>query len=340
VAFDQFWQDFSTLYDLNFPLQTIRKNRNIHKLNNYMTAGLLISRKRKLELYKIYLNSRSLENNANYKQYRNIYNTLIRLSKKLYFEKNLQTHTKNSKKTWDLLKEAIKSNNRPAKIDQLKSGDILITDQQRISNEFNKFFSEVGVHISNSINPTSLDPEDFVPPNPNPPTLELGLTSPATVFHTIQNFQAKLSCDLEGISMQLLKAISHTICTPLSHIFNLSIQTGIFPEKLKKSRTVPIFKSGDPELCDNYRPISLLSSLSKVLEKMVSIQLVNHIELNHLLYEHQYGFQKNKSTEHNLTHLSNYIYSALNEKKYCIGIFLDLKKSLRCLLARHSTEKT
>jgi hypothetical protein len=62
---------------------------------------------------------------------------------------------------------------------------------------------------------------------------------------------------------------------------------------------------------------------------MVSIQLVNHIELNHLLYEHQYGFQKNKSksTEYHLTHLSNYIYTALNEKKYCIGIFLDIKKT-------------
>ena len=147
------------------------------------------------------------------------------------------------------------------------------------------------------------------------------------VRNTISNFKSKTSQDIDGISNKLLKAISNEICTPLAHIFNLSLNQGIFPSKLKTSRTVPIFKSGNSELCDNYRPISLLSSLSKVLEKIVSIQLVNHLELNNLLYEHQYGFQPKKSTEHNLIHLTNHILAALNEKKYCIGLFLDLKKA-------------
>jgi hypothetical protein len=92
-------------------------------------------------------------------------------------------------------------------------------------------------------------------------------------------------------------------------------------------RTVPIFKAGNSDLCDNYRPISLLSPISKILEKLIAIQLTNHLELNNLLYQHQYGFQRNKSTLHNLTHLTNYIYSALNDKKYCIGLFLDLCKA-------------
>jgi hypothetical protein len=172
-----------------------------------------------------------------------------------------------------------------------------------------------------------LDPEDFIPPNPNPPDLDLGPTSPATIHTTIQNFTAKTSLDIDGISMYLLKSISGSICTPLSHIFNLSIQQGIFPDKLKISRTVPIFKSGNAELCDNYRPISLLSSISKIIEKIISIQLVNHLELNKLLYEHQYGFQKGKSTEHNLTHVTNFICNALNEKNFCVGLFLDLRKA-------------
>ncbi len=72
---------------------------------------------------------------------------------------------------------------------------------------------------------------------------------------------------------------------------------------------------------------SILPSLSKILEKLIAIQLTNHLELNNLIYEHQYGSQRNKSTLHNLTHLTNYIYSALNDKKYCIGLFLDLRKS-------------
>jgi hypothetical protein len=66
---------------------------------------------------------------------------------------------------------------------------------------------------------------------------------------------------------------------------------------------------------------------SKILEKLITIQLTNHLELNNLLYQHQYGFQCNKSTLHNLTHLTNYIYSGLTDKKYCIGLFLDLRKA-------------
>ena len=127
--------------------------------------------------------------------------------------------------------------------------------------------------------------------------------------------------------MKLIKKIAYEICVPLSHIFNLSLEKGIFPSKLKSSRTIPLHKAGSKELCDNYRPISLLSSLSKILEKIVSVKLVNHLDLNKLLYEHQYGFQKGKNTEHNLLHVINYVSKALNSGEYCIGIFFDLKKA-------------
>jgi retron-type reverse transcriptase len=90
---------------------------------------------------------------------------------------------------------------------------------------------------------------------------------------------------------------------------------------------VPVFKSGDPLSCDNYRPISLVKSFSKVLEKIVSINLVNHLELNNLIYRHQYGFQRGKSTEHNLLHVINNVGNALNDGMYCVGVFLDLKKA-------------
>ena len=129
------------------------------------------------------------------------------------------------------------------------------------------------------------------------------------------------------MSMQLLKFIANEISTPLAHIFNLSLDSGIFPAGLKLSRTVPIFKSGCPESCDNYRPISLLNCISKILEKMVCTSFVNHLEINKILYKHQYGFQKGKCTEQNLLHVTNFIAKALNEGKYCIGLFLDLKKA-------------
>ena len=153
------------------------------------------------------------------------------------------------------------------------------------------------------------------------PNLNLGNTGTVHVVDFIKAFESKKSLDMDGMSMQLLKSIAVEISVPLAHVFNLSLKNGIFPEALKKSRTVPIFKGGNAELCDNYRPISLQNSIAKILEKMVATQLVNHLEINNLLFKHQYGFMRGKSTEHNLLHVTNTIGKALNEGKFCIASF-------------------
>jgi hypothetical protein len=125
----------------------------------------------------------------------------------------------------------------------------------------------------------------------------------------------------------MIKFIGAEIATPLSHIFNISLANGSFPNMLKQCRVIPIFKAGNRLDCDNYRPISLLSSISKVLEKIVSEKLLHHLTANDLLYVHQYGFLPKKSAEHNLLHIVNFVTNALNEGNYCIGVFLDLKKA-------------
>ena len=98
----------------------------------------------------------------------------------------------------------------------------------------------------------------------------------------IKGFQSKTSFDIDGISMNLLKYIAIEISFPLAHIFNLlSLINGTFPSALKLSRVIPIHQAGKTDLlvCDNYRPIALLSSISKILEKFVSLKHVNHLEL-------------------------------------------------------------
>jgi potassium voltage-gated channel Eag-related subfamily H protein 8 len=281
-----------------------------------MTSGLLISRKTKDQLYINQVNNPSIENLNKYKTYRNTFNSILRASKKLYFTSSLKKSEKNPKKTWDILKEAMNKQNQRSKIDSIICDNKQTNDPTEIAETFNEFFNTIGTSISESINPTVSEPDDFIPPNQNPPDLEFGPISPAVICNVTKQFESKNSTDIEGISMKLLKQIIQGISVPLSHIFNLSLQSGIFPDKLKISRTVPVFKSGNPASCDNYRPISLLPSVSKILEKLVAIQLTNHIELNNLLYKHQYGFQKGKSTEHNLIHLTNTIYNALNDKNF------------------------
>jgi hypothetical protein len=292
-----------------------------------MTTGLLISRQQKLKLQKLALTKPCTTNTEKYTDYRNIYNKLLRLSKKMYFEKGLAENEKNPKKTWDILKEATNICNDKSKIEKITVNNNSITDPKQIANEFNNFFSKIGIQISESVTPTIIQPEDYLTQNPNITELEFHNIGPNQIVDIIKLIAPKNSLDIDGISANLVKQIAHEISIPLSHVFSLSMTNGVFPARLKTSRTVPIFKTGNMELCDNYRPIALLSTISKILEKIVSIQLVNHLDRNELIYKHQYGFQKNKSTEHNLTHAINFIGGAMNEGKFAVGIFFDLKKA-------------
>jgi hypothetical protein len=327
VSFDLFWEDFNTLFELHFPLTKTKFNRNIHKINEFMTSGLLISRKTKITLHKKAVVNPTLFYER-YKIFRNIFNSTLRLSKKLFLEAKFRAYEKNPKKTWDLLKEVTfgKTSNIP--ITELLINNTPCTDPWLIANEFNNFFSTIGSKISESVLPTDRPPDSYIPNRPeNSPELNFDFISPCHVLAIIKSLSNKNSLDLDGLSLKFIKFIAHDICGPLAHIFNLSLTQGIFPEKLKTSRIVPIFKSGEKNLCDNYRPISLVSSLSKILEKIVATKLTNYLQINNLLYEHQYGFQKNKSTEHNLLHVINYIGNALNKGNYCIGVFIDLRKA-------------
>jgi hypothetical protein len=172
-----------------------------------------------------------------------------------------------------------------------------------------------------------VDPLSYINLDNPPPNLEFSNIGQSQIIEIIKQFDNKTSPDLDGISVALLKKVAVQVSSPLAHIFNLSIQQGIFPNQLKVTRTVPVFKAGNPLSCDNYRPISLVKSFSKVLEKIVSINLVNHLELNKLIYRHQYGFQRGKSTEQNLLHVINNVGNALNDGMFCVGVFLDLKKA-------------
>ena len=326
-SYNNFWEDFHTLFELHFPLIKVKLNRNVHNVNNFMTKGLLISRKNKNLLQKKAL-IEPLLYNERYKNYRNIFNSLVRASKQKTVDENFRKYSKNPKKTWDLLKETTFGENVKQGITEIKINGVIQSDPQIIAEEFNNFFTSIGQTISDNVTPSNTNPESYLADyDQQKPKFSLGNTGEIHIIDIIKSFQSKASPDLDGISLKIIKYVALEISRPLAHIFNLSLDSGIFPEKLKSSRTVPIFKQGDNKLCDSYRPISLVNTLSKILEKMVATNLTNHLQLNDLLYKHQYGFQRGRSTEQNLLHVINFISNSLNNGNYCIGLFLDQKKA-------------
>jgi hypothetical protein len=292
-----------------------------------MTNGLLISRLTKNTLHKRAISEPNIENTQRYKQYKTLYFRTLRGAKKLYFTNKLKENAKNPKKVWQTLNEILGKEQKRETVSQININDVPESDPTKIANHFNTFFTSIGTKIANNVQNVTKQPEDYINYGRDIPEMNLGNTTHEHILKIIRKFKLKSSCDIHGISTKMIKFIGPEIAKPLSHIFNLSLMHGTFPEMLKQCRVIPIFKSGSHLECDNYRPISLLSSISKILEKIVAEKLLYHLTSNDLLYTHQYGFIPSKSAEHNLLHIVNYVTTALNDGNLCVGVFLDLKKA-------------
>jgi hypothetical protein len=142
TSYNRFHDTFFNLYDLFFPIKTVKFNRNKHKVEQWITNGLLISRKTKIKLHKIFINRPSADNISRFKNYRNLYNT-IRAAKKLYFENTFKKFQSNLKKSWEILFNAVNNKkNTKEKIDQIFSDGVLITDPKLMADKFNVFFHQ------------------------------------------------------------------------------------------------------------------------------------------------------------------------------------------------------
>ena len=117
------------------------------------------------------------------------------------------------------------------------------------------------------------------------------------------------------------------ICTPLTYICNLSLQEGVFPDELKIANVIPLFKNDDPELFNNYRPVSLLCTVSKLFEKIMYNRLLSFLDIYKILFSYQFGFRKHHSTYMALMTLMDNLINCLDNGEYVIGIFLDFSKA-------------
>jgi hypothetical protein len=157
-----------------------------------------------------------------------------------------------------------------------------VTQDKDIVDEFKKFFTSIGLKLANNIadNGSSPDPLSYIDQVTN-------------VFHlhSISSYELK-----EEIQRQA----GDTITESLLEVFNLSLRTGIFPDDWKFAKVTPIYKSEDKTLCENYRPISVISNIAKIFEKLVGRQLNTFLDNNNIIVKNQSGFRPNHSTETSL----------------------------------------
>jgi Notch-like protein len=135
------------------------------------------------------------------------------------------------------------------------------------------------------------------------------------------------SCGYDEISTKLIKLYACFISSPLNHICNRVLLTGVFPDRLKYATLRPLFKKGDKDNINHYRPISILTSFSKILEKVMHIRLLKHLNDNNILVKEQYGFRTNLKTDA-IYQLTDTILKALNNNISVGGVFCDIEKAI------------
>ena len=133
--------------------------------------------------------------------------------------------------------------------------------------------------------------------------------------------------DLIVFPIKILKLLNKDISDQLAILFNQSFSSGIFPSILKTSKIIPIYKKGSKLECSNYRPISLLSNIDKILERLMYSRLYNFLEKKEIIFSLQFGFRQKYSTTHALIHLTDKLRHEIDKGNYACGIFVDFQKA-------------
>ena len=185
---------------------------------------------------------------------------------------------------------------------------------------FNTFFHSVFTRSSFSL------PRMSTLPLPSSCICSLTITD-TEVYEAISSLDPTKSSGCDGIGPKLLKHCALALYVPLHHLFSVSLSKHSIPNEWKCHSIVPIFKAGDKSQVKNYRPISLLCIVSKVLEHLIYIKVCKFIINNNILYHHQLGFRQHHSTTQQLLTFLSKIYPALNNHSQCDIIYLDFKKA-------------
>ena len=151
------------------------------------------------------------------------------------------------------------------------------------------------------------------------------------VIKAIDSLKPKTSHGQDRITNRLLKYVKQETAWPLSQIINQTFQSGVFPHSMKIAKVIPLFKEKEKNLLCNYRPVSVLSSVSKVFEKIMHNQIYEHFNSLNILYPNQYGFRKNHSTEYAAMELVERIIREMDKNSTPINIFMDLSKAFDTL---------
>lgn len=291
----------------------------------WITAGILSCINRKSTLFRIKCKNPTTYNVDKYKRYKNTLTSVIRNAKRIYYQNALRDC--GPKETWKILNELTKGNSTGHHMPcTFKTDNGTVEDPLEIAESFNSFFVRVGNELKEKIPSSDIDPIEYLPNEVGNTLPSFDDTNEEEVEQIVLNTN-NVGGGCDGINARIFKATFRAILRQLVHLMNLCIHQSVFPSSLKKAIIKPIFKAGDKQKFTNYRPISMLPFLSKILERLLYNRLVEFLSTNNILSDHQFGFRKGMSTFMPLLLVHEKVNEAFEAGKVVCGLYLDLRKA-------------
>ena len=298
----------------------------------WITKGIKISCQKKRYLYNLCKTSQDSNLKQYYKNYIKILADVIKTAKRKHYNKMCRTSRNKNKTMWNIIKsESNKDDNKNEM--QLNIRGKQVTNPKQLANIFNDYFTNANTSPQLDNCNYTMTAMDRLRKSCTKSFTQMHMT-PVTgieIKHIINSLKMKNSYGYDEVPPKIVKISLPYIISPLVHLCNKLLHSATFPSWLKYAQIAPIFKKGDKDQPTNYRPISLLTSFSKIFEKVIYTRLENHINDNNILAKEQYGFRRNTSCEQAIYQLTNNILKALDNKQLVGGIFCDLTKAFDCV---------
>ena len=333
--FNDFTNAFNLALEKSCKLDKPKITKRTPLNNPWITEGIIAAVDRKHELKNEWVNTITKKNPAGdptlyqkFSEYRKILKHIIDHAKNSHNYNRIIENKENRKKTWQIINELRgKSKNTfkpPFVIDNQK-----VVDRRAIANGFNKYFNSIAFNLNKSIDIESIEDSNFcsfedylMPSNLNSMFLEE--CSVDELLEIVAELQVGKASD---IPIQVIKKSAHVFCPLLAEYINIMMPRGIFPDVLKTGKITPIFKKGNPQELENYRPVSTLPIFGKIYEKVIYARLYNFATCQGLLFQNQFGFRKSHSTSHAINYSAAIIEKCRKSGNHMLGIFIDLSKA-------------
>lgn len=319
IQWNSFMNTFINIFNQHFPLKLVREHKTRQSHNNSLRDDELSECKRRLDIL-VTLSKCDIRYKETYNNVKKEYDNILKKIRAKTYENRIKNSDNKTKCMWTICNEITgRSNN---------NFDIGIKgNAEEIPDKYNEYLLSVIPELLENLEKHPFSSNIIE----NNQSMYLTPVTAPEICELAKRLKNKHSSGIDEIPSSIVKLSVNEISSVLCYVINNSFKYGIFPDYLKIALIKPLYKKGDSEMMENYRPISLLPGFSKLFELVMSTRLLNFMNKCDLFSESQHGYLKGRSTQTAIFQFIQAVLRHLENGDLALGMFLDLSKAYDCL---------